>query len=96
MSGSSSKLKQLSEGEIKEIAEESGVDPDVIRSWYKEFLQVCPSGNMNKKNFYKFYKILRGGGSSDANLHKITDYVFSSFDKDNNGSLSFSGELLKS
>ena len=31
-------------------------------------------GQMKKKDFYKFYKMLRG---TDYNLQKITDYVFS-------------------
>ena len=47
---------------------------------------------MNKKNFYKFYKTLRG--TSDDNLHKITDYVFASFDKDNSGFLDFSEFII--
>lgn len=38
-----------------------------------EFMQVCPSGKMKKKHFYKFYKMLRG--TDDDKLHKITDYV---------------------
>jgi Ca2+-binding EF-hand superfamily protein len=46
---------------------------------------------MNKKHFYKFYKILRG--SSD-NLHKITDHVFNCFDKDGNGQLDFSEFII--
>ena len=87
----SAKNKQLSEEQIREIAEQSGVDPDIIKSWYKEFLQVCPSGKMNKKHFYKFYKMLRG--SSD-NLHKITDHVFSCFDKDGSGNLDFSEFII--
>lgn len=87
-----SKVRQLSEMDMQDIAEKSGVDPDVLRSWYKEFLQVCPTGKMNKKNFYKFYKMLRG--NSDGNLHKITDYVFSCFDKDSNGYLDFSEFII--
>lgn len=53
-----------------------------------EFLQQCPKGKMKKKDFYKFYKLLRG--SEDHNLSKISDRVFSCFDKDGSGSLDFS------
>lgn len=88
-----SHTKELTEDEIKDIAEKSGVDPDIIRSWFKEFLIACPSGKMNKKNFYKFYKMLRGS-SDDNRLHKITDYVFKCFDEDNNGYLDFSEFLI--
>jgi neuronal calcium sensor 1 len=79
---------QLTSAEIQEIAEKSGVEEDIIRSWYKEFIQVCPTGKMNKKNFSKFYKILRGS-TGEENFSKIAEYVFACFDKDGNGSLDF-------
>jgi len=28
-------VKELTDEEIKEIGKQSGVDPDIIRSWYK-------------------------------------------------------------
>lgn len=59
---------------------------------FLEFVLVCPSGKMNKKDFYKFYKMLRG--NTDYNLHKITDHVFSCFDKDSNGFLDFSEFII--
>lgn len=43
----------------------------------------------DKKQFFKFYKILRG--HPDEKLSKITDHVFRCFDKDSNGYLDFSG-----
>lgn len=46
----------------------------------------------DKKQFYKFYKVLRCG--SEEKLSKITDYVFRCFDKDGNGSLDFSEFLI--
>lgn len=30
-----SKIKDLTETEIKEISEQSNVEPDILRSWYK-------------------------------------------------------------
>ncbi|RNA14692.1 neuronal calcium sensor 2 [Brachionus plicatilis] len=86
-----SKKIEISESELNEISEKTGVDPDILKSWYKEFLKVSPSGRMNKKNFYKFYKMLRG---NTENLHKITDYVFSCFDIDSNGYLDFSEFII--
>ncbi len=69
-----------------------GMDIDIVRSWYKEFLQQCPNGKMNKKHFYKFYKLLRG--QSGDNLSKIADRVFSCFDKDSSGYLDFSEFII--
>ena len=38
--------KHLSDDEFQKIAEQSGIDECVIKSWYKEFLNVCPKGKM--------------------------------------------------
>ena len=46
----------------------------------------------DKKQFYKYYKMLRC--QSDEKLSKITDHVFSCFDKDLNGYLDFSEFLI--
>ena len=48
---------------------------------------------MDKKQFFKFYKILRGG-DKEENLAKITDHVFRCFDQNLNGTLDFSGKLI--
>jgi len=86
------KQKELTDTEIKFISEQSGMEYDIVRSWYKEFLQQCPTGKMNKKNFYKFYKLLRG--QSGDNLSKIADRVFSCFDNDASGYLDFSEFII--
>ena len=36
----------LTEEELKNIIEESGIEDIVIKSWYKEFLLFCPKGKM--------------------------------------------------
>jgi len=79
--------KELTPDEIEFITKSSGMDDSIVKSWYKEFLQQCPTGKMNKKNFYKFYKLLRG--QSDDNLSKIADRVFGCFDDDGSGYLDF-------
>ena len=38
--------KILTDEEIKLISTSSGVDVDIVRSWYKEFLKTCPKGKM--------------------------------------------------
>ena len=80
----------LSQEQIHQISIESGIDSDVVKSWYKDFIKICPNGKMDKKQFGKFYRILRGQPEDD-NLSRITDHVFRSFDKDSNGYLDFSG-----
>ncbi len=39
-------MKMLSDGEIMAISGQCNMDPDVVRSWYKDFLQCCPTGKM--------------------------------------------------
>jgi hypothetical protein len=41
---------ELSDQELSIIAEQSGIEEDVIKSWYKEFLVVCPKGKMVGEN----------------------------------------------
>jgi hypothetical protein len=73
------KAPELNEHQLKLISEQSGVEICVVKSWYKEFLIVCPCGKLDKKHFYEFYKQLRVRPCDS--LSKITDYVFASFDR---------------
>jgi Ca2+-binding EF-hand superfamily protein len=66
--------KILTQEEVRMIAIRSGMEADVIKSWYKEFLKICPKGKMDIKQFSKFYKILRGL-PDNKDLSKITDHV---------------------
>ena len=49
----------LRSDELDFIAKKSGIEPSVIRSWHKEFLQACPTGKMVnfqiKKYIFNFY-----------------------------------------
>ncbi len=36
----------LSEDEIYFIAAESGIDEDIVKAWYKDFIKMCPNGKM--------------------------------------------------
>ena len=57
--------------------------PHVIQGWYREFLTVCPTGQLTKSQFIKFYKELEN--SSTKNVESIAENVFQAFD--HNGSL---------
>ena len=48
---------------------------------------ACPSGKMNRKDFYKFYRTLRV--ESDEKVKEIANFVFAAFDRDSNGKIDF-------
>ena len=60
----------------------------------KQFLLACPSGKMNRKKFYKFYRTLRV--ESDDKVKEIANFVFAAFDRDSNGKIDFTEFLCKS
>ena len=36
----------LSQVEADYISEESGIEPNVVKSWHRDFIKLCPSGKM--------------------------------------------------
>jgi hypothetical protein len=42
----------ISDDEMHFIAVESGIDDDIVKSWYKDFIKMCPNGKMVKKNLF--------------------------------------------
>lgn len=55
---------------------------------------ACPSGKMNRKDFYKFYRTLRV--ESDEKVKEIANFVFTAFDRDSNGKIDFTEFLCMS
>jgi Ca2+-binding EF-hand superfamily protein len=53
--------------------------PYVIQGWYREFLTICPHGQLNKNQFIKLYKELEN--SSEKNVESIAENVFQAFDE---------------
>ena len=61
---------------------------DVLWCARKQFLLACPSGKMNRKKFFKFYRTLRV--ESEEKVKEIANFVFTAFDRDANGKIDFS------
>jgi hypothetical protein len=40
--------QNLSQEELDFISEQSGIEDDVIKSWHKDFIKLCPTGKMVK------------------------------------------------
>ena len=72
----------LSLNDYRYLMKQTHLTPHVIQGWYREFLAVCPQGQLNKNQFIKFYKQLEN--SSTKNVEAIAENVFLAFDQ--NGS----------
>ena len=62
------------------LMKQTHLTPDVIQGWYREFISICPNGQLNKHQFIKFYKQLEN--SSTKNVEEIAENVFKAFDSD--------------
>jgi Ca2+-binding EF-hand superfamily protein len=76
--------EDLSLNDYRYLMKQTHLTPHVIQGWYREFLTVCPNGQLNKNQFIKFYKELEN--SSTKNVEAIAENVFQAFD--HNGLLS--------
>ena len=65
----------------------------LLIEYRKQFLMACPSGKMNRKQFYKFYRTLRV--ESDDKVKEICNFVFAAFDRDSNGKIDFTEFLCR-
>lgn len=60
------------------LMKQTHLTPHVIQGWHREFLTVCPNGQLNKSQFIKFYKQLEN--STSKNVEAIAENVFKAFD----------------
>lgn len=60
------------------LMKQTHLTPHVIQGWYREFIGVCPNGQLNKKQFIKFYQELEN--SATKNVDAICENVFQAFD----------------
>jgi Ca2+-binding EF-hand superfamily protein len=70
--------EDLSLNDYRYLMKQTHLTPHVIQGWYREFLTVCPHGQLNKNQFIKFYKELEN--SSTKNVEAIAENVFQAFD----------------
>ena len=68
----------LSLNDYRYLMKQTHLTPHVIQGWYREFLTVCPTGQLTKSQFIKFYKELEN--SSIKNVESIAENVFQAFD----------------
>ena len=70
----------LSLDDYRYLMKQTHLTPHVIQGWYREFTRVCPTGQLTKDQFTKFYKQL--SNSSTKNVESISANVFRAFDHD--------------
>ena len=70
----------LSLDDYRYLMKQTHLTPHVIQGWYREFTRVCPTGQLTKDQFAKFYKQL--SNSSTKNVESISANVFRAFDHD--------------
>ncbi|CAF0794591.1 unnamed protein product [Rotaria sordida] len=84
--------EDLSLNDYRYLMKQTHLTPHVIQGWYREFLTVCPNGQLNKHQFIKFYKDLEN--SSIKNVEAITENVFQAFDHNGNQRIDFKEFLI--
>lgn len=63
-----------------------------IKLLYKDFMTRNPSGNLDKEAFRKLYSKMRN--ENPERLKQISDFIFTAFDQDLNGLISFREFLI--
>ena len=76
---------ELSPEEVDELAEKTNFSKDEIKNWHKTFHMRHSNGVCSKKEFKKTY----GELFPEGNSNKFSDYVFSTYDINNDGSIDF-------
>ncbi|CAF1403954.1 unnamed protein product [Adineta steineri] len=84
--------EDLSLNDYRYLMKQTNLTPDVIQGWYREFLNVCPNGQLNKNQFIKLYKELEN--TSIKNIESIAENVFQSFDRNGNHRIDFKEFLI--
>jgi len=71
--------EDLSLNDYRYLMKKTHLTPDVIQGWYREFISVCPNGQLTKNQFIKFYQQLEN--SSTKHVESIAENVFEAFDQ---------------
>jgi Ca2+-binding EF-hand superfamily protein len=61
------------------LMKQTHLTPHVIQGWYREFVTLCPTGQLTKSQFIKFYQELEN--STTKNVEAIAESVFKAFDR---------------
>jgi len=75
------------------ILRQTGLSLSEIEEIFQKYIKINPQGGeLNKKEFAELYKLIRN--EDCKNLACLTDYIFTSFDTDHNGTISFEEFLI--
>ena len=84
------KQPELTEEDLDFLTENTQYSEQEIRGWFKEFVVDCPEGILSIERVKEMMNVIL----PDENGGIIADLIFSSFDKDKNGSLDFCEFIL--
>jgi Ca2+-binding EF-hand superfamily protein len=73
MGNKETKKKELSEEDIQMLEKTTSLKRDQILIWHTDFKKECKNGELNKKNFTRFYKELL---PNNPNADKFCEFVF--------------------
>ncbi|CAF1095428.1 unnamed protein product [Rotaria sp. Silwood1] len=68
----------------------SQINEEEIQHWHADFLQNCPSGQLDKKSFVEYYKKLRPREETNKSIEAIFDMI----DINNDGTVDFNEFLI--
>jgi len=75
----------LTEDDVEFLITNTRFSVDDIREWYRQFIMECPAGVLGKEKVKEMLSLLLPVES----VQNIANLIFTTFDKDNSGSLNF-------
>lgn len=83
--------ESIPQNELDHLIESTNFKKQELRRWYAKFIKDYPNGELNKPQFMEMYtKIFKAGNST-----VLAEHIFRTFDKNNDGNISFK-ELMSS
>lgn len=79
------KKKASESSDLKLLSIRCGLREEIIRDLYIKVFEKNPEGKLSKNEFIELYCSLRT--ESFDKLVKISEFIFKSFDRDNNGTI---------
>ena len=73
MGNKTAKKTSLTEEDIKMLQSTTNLKQEQIIEWYEDFKRECKNGELDKKNFTRFYKELM---PNHTNADKFCEFVF--------------------
>lgn len=90
----SKKPSKLSSKDVTFLTKQTGMTKDQVTAFFKKFNENNPNGALDRPAFTRLYIELRP--EPEDKINEIANYVFSAFDINNDGSISFTEFMVKS